>query len=77
MVVVFLLESYVNAAARDWWAGDAFGARRFLGLFPIFAIGLSALACKGKRTFTGVAALLTAANVALMAAYVTGRIPHG
>jgi hypothetical protein len=81
MVAVFLLESYVNAAARDWWAGDAFGARRFLGLFPIFAVGLSALACRGRErwegAFTGVATLLTAANLALMAAYVTGRVAHG
>jgi len=81
MVVVLLLESYVNAAAMDWWAGDAFGARRFLGLFPIFVLGLSALACKGRErwegAFTGIATLLTAANLALMAAYVTGRVAHG
>jgi len=81
MLVVFLLESYVNAAARDWWAGDAFGARRFLGLFPIFAAGLSALACRGGRrwtaAFTALAAILTAANLSLMAAYVTGRVAHG
>jgi hypothetical protein len=80
MLIAFLLESYVNSAARDWWGGDAFGARRFLSLFPIFAGGLCIVACRlGRRrlVFAAIAAILTAANLALMAAYVTGRIPHG
>ncbi len=82
MLVVFLLESYVNAAARDWWAGDAFGARRFLSLFPILALGLSGLSCRsGQRSYRwaciGVAAAAVAANLGLMAMYVTGRVPHG
>lgn len=79
LLLVFLLESYVNAAARDWWAGDAFGARRFLGLFPVFALGLSSLACcLSRRSYAYAAAGITiAANLALMVAYVTGRIPHG
>jgi hypothetical protein len=34
---------YVNAAVRDWWAGEAFGARRFVGDSVFFALGLSAL----------------------------------
>jgi hypothetical protein len=37
---VVLLSWYVNAAVADWWAGEAFGARRFLSLFPLFALGL-------------------------------------
>jgi hypothetical protein len=81
LLVVFLLESYANAAAADWWAGDSFGARRFLSMFPLFTIGLSGLACRvGSRspgTFVAVLAVATAANLAVMAAYVTGRIPHG
>jgi hypothetical protein len=32
---------YVNAAVADWWAGEAFGARRFLSLFPLFVLGLA------------------------------------
>jgi hypothetical protein len=80
MLIVFLLESYVNSAARDWWGGDAFGARRFLSLFPVFAWGLSIVACRLSRrpaVFAAIAVILTAANLALMAAYVTGRIAHG
>jgi hypothetical protein len=34
---------YANAAVVDWWAGEAFGARRFLGDFPVFALGLAAM----------------------------------
>jgi hypothetical protein len=35
---------YVNAAVWDWWAGEAFGARRFIAYTPLFALGLAALA---------------------------------
>jgi hypothetical protein len=33
---------YVNASVADWWAGEAFGSRRFLSCFPFFVLGLSA-----------------------------------
>jgi hypothetical protein len=42
-VVFFGLAWYVNAAVADWWAGEAFGARRFVSCFPVFALGLTAL----------------------------------
>ena len=43
-LVVFLgLSWYVNAAVADWWAGEAFGARRFVSCVPVFVIGLAAL----------------------------------
>jgi hypothetical protein len=38
---VLLTSWYVNAAVADWWAGEAFGARRFLSLFPLFVLGLA------------------------------------
>ena len=41
IAVVVLLSWYVNAAVADWWGGEAFGARRFLSLFPLFALGLA------------------------------------
>lgn len=37
----WLTSIYVNAAVADWWAGEAFGARRFLSCFPLMAIGLT------------------------------------
>ena len=39
----FLISWYVNAAVADWWAGEAFGARRFLSCYPVFVLGLAAL----------------------------------
>ena len=41
---IFLaLSWYVNAAAADWWAGEAFGARRFVSCVPVFTLALAAL----------------------------------
>lgn len=41
-IAVILLGSwYVNAAVADWWAGEAFGARRFASLSPLFMLGLA------------------------------------
>jgi len=34
---------YVNAAVSDWWAGEAFGSRRFIACTPVFALGFAAL----------------------------------
>jgi len=41
LATVLLVSWYVNAAVADWWAGEAFGARRFLSLFPLFALGIA------------------------------------
>jgi hypothetical protein len=42
VAIVVIASWYANGAVADWWAGEAFGARRFLSLFPLFALGLSA-----------------------------------
>jgi len=42
-VAVVLTTVYINAAVVDWWAGEAFGARRFISSTPFFALGLTAL----------------------------------
>ena len=42
-VVFFVLSWYVNAVVADWWAGEAFGARRFVSCVPIFVLALAAL----------------------------------
>ncbi len=42
-LAVLLLSIYVNAAVSDWWAGEAFGARRFVGNTVFFALGLTTL----------------------------------
>ena len=68
----FLATTYVNAAVADWWAGEAFGARRFLSCFPVFTVGLAALlAFEGRlRTAaTTVTAALVACNLLLLLHY--------
>lgn len=42
-VVIFLIAVYVNASVSDWWAGEAFGARRFVGYTVLFALGMAAV----------------------------------
>lgn len=42
-LVFFVISWYVNAAVADWWAGEAFGSRRFISGFPVFAIALTAV----------------------------------
>jgi len=43
IVIVLLATVYVNASVQDWWAGEAFGARRFIGFGVFLALGLAAL----------------------------------
>ena len=61
---VVLLSWYVNAAVADWWAGEAFGARRFLSLFPLFALGLGCWLSPRARE------RLSAWNVGVVVAFV-------
>jgi predicted lysophospholipase L1 biosynthesis ABC-type transport system permease subunit len=39
----FGVSLYANAAVIEWWAGEAYGLRRFVSCFPIFALGAAAL----------------------------------
>jgi hypothetical protein len=43
LVAIVALSWYVNASVADWWAGEAFGARRFVSCFPIFVVGCGAI----------------------------------
>jgi hypothetical protein len=73
IVVVVLATWYVNAAVADWWAGEAFGGRRFLSLFPFMAIGLAAWlqphGTAGSRGRVLIVIALIAANVLLLLQY--------
>jgi hypothetical protein len=74
VATVLMLSWYVNAAVADWWAGEAFGARRFLSLFPIFALGLGAWVSPQARSPRLIGrriglALLVAANLLLLLQY--------
>jgi hypothetical protein len=43
VIAILAVEWYTNAAVADWWGGEAYGARRFIGCFPLFVLGLAAL----------------------------------
>jgi hypothetical protein len=43
VIVLLLLAWYTNAAVADWWAGEAFGSRRFVSCVPLFVLSLAAL----------------------------------
>lgn len=61
-VLFFVLSWYVNAAAADWWAGEAFGARRFVSCVPVFALGMAALIARWSPSLK---ALTVAGSVAI------------
>jgi hypothetical protein len=43
LLMVFVLQLYLNSIVDDWWAGTGFGARRFDNCLPIFALGIAAV----------------------------------
>lgn len=53
--VFLVLSWYVNAAVADWWAGEAFGARRFVSCFPVFVLGLAAMVDRWSPSIRGLA----------------------
>ncbi len=40
---VVAVSVYINASVSDWWAGEAFGARRFVSDTVFFALGFSSI----------------------------------
>ncbi len=68
----FLLAWYANAAVADWWAGEAYGARRLVSCFPIFTLGLAACAdglSERPAWLLGIAAVFIGLNFLLLAQY--------
>jgi hypothetical protein len=61
-LIFFAVSWYVNAAVADWWAGEAFGSRRFLSCYPVFVLGAAALLDR-LRTATAVNAGIAAAFI--------------
>ena len=63
-----VVQTVVNGMLPDWWAGAAFGGRRFLDLLPFWTVGLAELARRVPRTVAwGVTALTGAWNALLIA----------
>ena len=57
LLVVFCIQLYVNSITTDWWAGHAFGQRRLIGVYLLFAFGFAQvfdrLVCSKRAMITG------------------------
>jgi len=71
----FLIASwYVNASVADWWGGEAFGGRRFVGCFPVFVLGAATIFERWKdhpRRLAGVTFAFVALTGLLLVQYQT------
>jgi len=76
--IVFAFAAFVYAVSCLiwWWGSGAFGARFFVGLFPLFAIGLAAFLSAWKRPAlpVAIAAACSLWTVLLMLQALTGKI---
>jgi hypothetical protein len=77
----FGAQLYVSASWWCWWMGYSFGHRAFLGLTPLFILGLAAVCARLTRPrlrylFLGVVVLLFLWNLTLMFAYLSEMIPY-
>jgi len=65
LLMVLILQLYLNSIVDDWWAGTGFGARRFDNCLPILALGMAASYEWMRAKGTGwLAVILTAGFIA-------------
>lgn len=81
LATIFVLDVYVSSVAADWWGGTAFGMRRLIGLVPIFALGLAAIAdqlrsSRVRKAAAGVAAALVIWNFAFVLQFRARLVPQ-
>ena len=72
LLAAFLASWWANGSVADWWAGEAFGARRFVSGFPIFVVGFAALFDWMKltpRSTLVMTAVLVSLNLLLLLQY--------
>ena len=78
--VCFLAQLLVVASWWSWYFGHSFGHRAFLGLTPLFIVGLAwiltALRGRMRILFCFFLLLLCIWNCVLALAYLSGLIPH-
>jgi hypothetical protein len=65
------LQVWINGSVESWTQAGAFGARRFVGITPVFACGLAALLAAmlprlGRRTVAAILIVFVWWNVSLM-----------
>jgi hypothetical protein len=70
VAVALVLSVYVNASIAQWWAGESFGARRFVSCFPLFVLGTAAVFSRMKpRMVVAVASVFIVLNGLLLLQY--------
>jgi hypothetical protein len=79
-LIAFLFQVYVTSSWTAWWMGYSFGGRAFLGLTPIFILGLSAfikefLQTGHKKILILIFSVLCIWNAVLMLGYASEMIP--
>ena len=81
LILVFVLQVYINGVPRNWWCGSSFGYRRMLDLLPIFILGLAVFMEWVKeylpvKVVYSVLVLLVIWNIGFMIQFVFGMISH-
>lgn len=72
VIVLLLVAWFTNAAVADWWAGEAFGSRRFVSATPLFVISMAALLARwqGRPVIrVGIVTVVVALNLLLLFQY--------
>ncbi len=78
LAVALALQAFVNGAAWDWWAGGAFGGRRFAVTFPIWALAFAMTGAwlAKKRAALAIAATSAATLLLLQFGMVSAHRVH-
>jgi hypothetical protein len=81
LLIAFLFQLYLIASWWNWWMGHSFGHRGFLGLTPIFILGLAAFLSRVRlnkwwKIFVPALFLMLLWNGILMLAYLSELIPY-
>jgi hypothetical protein len=70
VTAAFVLSVYANSSIVQWWAGESFGARRFVSCFPLFTLGVAAIFTRLRpRAIVAIASLLVVSNGLLLLQY--------
>jgi|GEM_PF-1212672 len=81
ILVLLIVQTYVNSVVLDWWAGWGFGGRRFLDLVPFFILATAFLfkdlPGPVRKAVPYVIGALILWNASLLYHYFAGHVPFG
>jgi hypothetical protein len=70
VTAALLVSLYTNSSVLQWWAGESFGARRFVSCFPFFVLGLAAVFARMRpRAIVAFASVFIVLNGLLLLQY--------